>query len=80
MRSTTDSSTASKSQCGLKVYVARNTPVECAYPSPAATFLFARAFPPHSRFEAKNDSSGDGEVASPANCVDFRSSLFPIGA
>jgi hypothetical protein len=28
---------------------------------------------------AKNDSSGDGELALPANCVDFKSSLFPIG-
>ena len=66
MRSTTDSSTASKSQCGPEVCVARNTLVECAYPQQKLFFLFVRAFPPTlgMRVVARMIVRGDGEVAS----------------
>jgi hypothetical protein len=66
MRSTTDSTTASKSQCGPEVCVARNTLVECAYPPPEAIVLFVRALPPTlgMRVVARMMVRGDGEVAS----------------
>ena len=66
MRSTTDSSTASKSQCGPEVCVARNTTGRVCVSPAEAICLFVRALPPTPgmRVVARMTVRCDGEVAS----------------
>jgi hypothetical protein len=83
MRSTTDFGTASKSQCGPEVYAARNILVECAYPRQKVLSCPPGALPSHSRFEGswlRMTVRVTKNFALPANCVDFKSNSFPIGA